>query len=84
MSQNDANNPSILILIIFQLGVVYLEQGKKVEAFQQFEIALQHNPNHKQTLFNSAVLRQEIGDPKLRPEAYRRLVEITNNTKIDG
>ena len=55
-----------------QLGVVYLEQGRKAEAFHQFEKALKHNPKHKQALFNSAVLRQEIGDPKLRPEAYKR------------
>ena len=60
--------------LVTQLGVVYLEQGKKIDAFKQFETALKYNAHHKQTLFNSAVLRQEIGDPKLRPDAYSRLV----------
>ncbi|KAI8479479.1 Protein O-mannosyl-transferase tmtc3 [Branchiostoma belcheri] len=38
--------------------------------------ALQLDPHHKQSLFNSAVMMQESGDPALRPEAYRRLYEV--------
>jgi hypothetical protein len=58
------------------------------KAFESFENALQFNPNHEvilvkdlfadlffglqQTLFNSAVLIQELGIAKYRPIAYKR------------
>ena len=39
-----------------------------------FDEALRYNPDHRQSLFNSAVLLQELGQPELRPRATQRSV----------
>ncbi|XP_013421827.1 transmembrane and TPR repeat-containing protein 3 [Lingula anatina] len=62
--------------IYYNLGVVCLEQSRHKESMRYFNKALDINPKHKQTLYNSAVLMQESGDPKLRPEAYKRLFKL--------
>lgn len=70
--------------IYYNLGVVSLEQKKLPDAKMYFEQALQLNPDHQQTLFNSAVLMQEIGDPKDRPVAMKRLQKLLRIQPNDG
>lgn len=70
--------------IYYNLGVVSLERKKLSDAKIYFEQALQLNPDHQQTLFNSAVLMQEMGDPKNRPEAMRRLQKLLRIHPNDG
>ena len=59
-----------------QTGVVLLEMGKPSEAKQYFETAIKHNPEHWQSLYNSAILMQEGGNPKDRPLALERFVVL--------
>ncbi|CAI9741904.1 protein O-mannosyl-transferase TMTC3 [Octopus vulgaris] len=62
--------------IYYNIGVVNLEQKNLLEANTFFEQALRLNPDHQQTLFNSALLLQDLGDPVYRPEAMRRLLHL--------
>ncbi|XP_052833233.1 protein O-mannosyl-transferase TMTC3 isoform X2 [Octopus bimaculoides] len=62
--------------IYYNIGVVNLEQKNLLEANTFFEQALRLNPDHQQTLFNSALLLQDLGNPVYRPEAMRRLLHL--------
>ncbi|GAB1605655.1 protein O-mannosyl-transferase TMTC3-like [Argonauta hians] len=62
--------------IYYNIGVVSLELKNLQEANVYFEHALRLNPDHQQTLFNSALLLQHLGDPLDRPEAMRRLLHL--------
>lgn len=42
------------------------------------------NPKHKLALFNSAILMQESGEVKLRPEARKRLLNYVNEEPQDA
>ncbi|XP_046581370.1 protein O-mannosyl-transferase TMTC3-like isoform X2 [Haliotis rubra] len=70
--------------IYYNLGVVSLELKRFNDAQKYFEAALVHNPDHTQTLFNSAILLQEGGDPRDRPEAYRRLKKLMEEDPEDS
>ncbi|XP_037503612.1 protein O-mannosyl-transferase Tmtc3-like [Rhipicephalus sanguineus] len=64
----DATNPDIL----YNLGVVFLEQGRPGDALMYFNKALELDPDHEQALMNSAILIQESGNSKLRQLAFER------------
>ncbi|XP_050391330.1 protein O-mannosyl-transferase TMTC3 isoform X1 [Patella vulgata] len=70
--------------LYYNIGVVYLENKNIKMAHEYFTKALQQNPNHPQTLFNSAILLQETGDPNNRPEAYKRLRRLKEQTPTDS
>ncbi|UYV70810.1 TMTC3 [Cordylochernes scorpioides] len=75
--QFDKVNPDIY----YNLGVVFLEQGKAAQALQYFDKALKLNPQHEQALMNSAILIQESGNPGLRQVAYDRLHQLLDQGK---
>lgn len=61
---------------IFQLGVVFLEQGKASQALAYLDKALEIDPDHEQALLNSAILLQEFGRPDFRRTAKERLLKL--------
>lgn len=66
----------MIIIIIFQLGVVFLEQGKAPQALAYLDKALEFDPDHEQALLNSAILLQELGKKEFRPIARERLLKL--------
>jgi Tfp pilus assembly protein PilF len=60
----------------FQLGVVFLEQGKAPQALAYLDKALEFDPEHEQALLNSAILLQELGRAELRKVARERLLKL--------
>ncbi|KAG2460084.1 TMTC3 protein, partial [Polypterus senegalus] len=58
----------------YNLAIVNIEMKEPSEALNNFNQALELNPKHKLALFNSALLMQESGDERLRPEAKRRFL----------
>ncbi|KAJ8261932.1 hypothetical protein GJAV_G00160150 [Gymnothorax javanicus] len=58
----------------YNLAIVNIEMKDPSEALKHFNHALQLNPRHKLALFNSALLMQESGEARLRPEANRRFL----------
>lgn len=62
--------------ISFQLGVVFLEQGKASQALAYLDKALEFDPEHEQALLNSAILLQELGRAELRKVARERLLKL--------
>ena len=53
--------------------MVSIELQKPKEALEMFNNALELDPEHLQSLMNSAILMQESGAASLRSEAFRRL-----------
>jgi tetratricopeptide (TPR) repeat protein len=62
--------------IYYNIGVVNIELGLTEDALDEFIKALQVDPNHVQSLLNSAILMQSSGKPELRPLAYERLHKV--------
>jgi len=62
--------------IYYNIGVVNIELGLNEEAQEEFVKALHVDPNHVQSLLNSAILIQSSGKPELRPLAYERLQKV--------
>lgn len=62
--------------IYYNIGVVNIELGLNDDALDEFIKALQVDPNHVQSLLNSAILMQSSGKPELRPLAYDRLHKV--------
>jgi tetratricopeptide (TPR) repeat protein len=58
------------------LGVVFLEQGKALQALAYLDKALEFDPDHTQALMNSAILIQETGIKHLRSTASQRLMKL--------
>ncbi|XP_059392822.1 protein O-mannosyl-transferase TMTC3-like isoform X1 [Carassius carassius] len=58
----------------YNLAIVNIEMKDPSEALRNFNRALDLNPRHKLALFNSALLMQESGEAKFRPEANRRFL----------
>ncbi|XP_054845395.1 protein O-mannosyl-transferase TMTC3 isoform X1 [Eublepharis macularius] len=68
----------------YNLAIVYIELKDPTEALNNFNRALELNPNHKLALFNSALLMQESGDARLRPEAKKRLLSYVSEEPQDA
>ncbi|XP_030069609.1 protein O-mannosyl-transferase TMTC3 isoform X2 [Microcaecilia unicolor] len=68
----------------YNLAIVYIELKDPTEALKNFNRALELNPNHKLALFNSALLMQESGDARLRPEAKKRLLTYIEEEPQDA
>ncbi|XP_069485436.1 protein O-mannosyl-transferase TMTC3 [Ambystoma mexicanum] len=68
----------------YNLAIVYIELKDPTEALQNFNNALNLNPKHKLALFNSALLMQESGDPRLRPDAKKRLLTYVEEEPLDA
>ncbi|XP_078534991.1 protein O-mannosyl-transferase TMTC3 isoform X2 [Lissotriton helveticus] len=68
----------------YNLAIVYIELKDPAEALKNFNHALELNPKHKLALFNSALLMQESGDAKLRPEAKKRLLSYVEEEPLDA
>ncbi|KAJ8395712.1 hypothetical protein AAFF_G00029490 [Aldrovandia affinis] len=58
----------------YNLAIVNIEMKDPSGALKHFNQALELNPRHKLALFNSALLMQESGEPRFRPEANRRFL----------
>ncbi|KAK6487890.1 protein O-mannosyl-transferase TMTC3-like isoform X2 [Huso huso] len=58
----------------YNLAIVNIEMKELSEALKNFNQALELNTKHKLALFNSALLMQESGDARLRPEAKQRFL----------
>ncbi|MBZ3878819.1 Transmembrane and TPR repeat-containing protein 3 [Sciurus carolinensis] len=76
----DRNNADLW----YNLAIVYIELKEPNEALRNFNHALELNPKHKLALFNSAILMQESGEVKLRPEARKRLLNYVNEEPQDA
>ncbi|EHH21058.1 Protein SMILE [Macaca mulatta] len=76
----DRNNADLW----YNLAIVYIELKEPNEALKNFNRALELNPKHKLALFNSAILMQESGEVKLRPEARKRLLSYINEEPLDA
>ncbi|XP_052021854.1 protein O-mannosyl-transferase TMTC3 isoform X2 [Apodemus sylvaticus] len=76
----DRNNADLW----YNLAIVYIELKEPNEALKNFNRALELNPKHKLALFNSAILMQESGEVKLRPEARKRLLNYINEEPQDA
>uniref|UniRef100_A0A8C4UDT6 Protein O-mannosyl-transferase TMTC3 n=1 Tax=Falco tinnunculus TaxID=100819 RepID=A0A8C4UDT6_FALTI len=68
----------------YNLAIVYIELKDPTEALKNFNRALELNPMHKLALFNSALLMQESGDARLRPEAKQRLLHYVKEEPQDA
>ncbi|KAH0616727.1 hypothetical protein JD844_028084 [Phrynosoma platyrhinos] len=68
----------------YNLAIVYIELKDPTEALKNFNRALELNPSHKLALFNSALLMQESGDARLRPEARKRLLDYVKEEPQDA
>ncbi|XP_043943799.1 protein O-mannosyl-transferase TMTC3 [Protopterus annectens] len=68
----------------YNLAIVYIELRQPNEALKNFNQALQLNPKHKLGLFNSALLMQESGDPRARPEARKRFLSYIEEDPGDA
>lgn len=68
----------------YNLAIVYIELKDPTEALKNFNRALELNPKHKLALFNSALLMQESGDARLRPEAKKRLLNYVKEEPQDA
>ncbi|KAM4747156.1 protein O-mannosyl-transferase TMTC3 [Rhinophrynus dorsalis] len=68
----------------YNLAIVYIELKDPTEALKHFNQALELNPKHKLALFNSALLMQESGIARLRPEARRRLMTYIKEEPHDA
>ncbi|KAJ7329891.1 hypothetical protein JRQ81_016065 [Phrynocephalus forsythii] len=68
----------------YNLAIVYIELKDPTEALNNFNRALELNPGHKLALFNSALLMQESGDARLRPEARKRLLSYVKEEPLDA
>ncbi|NXK22343.1 TMTC3 protein, partial [Arenaria interpres] len=68
----------------YNLAIVYIELKDPTEALKNFNRALELNPIHKLALFNSALLMQESGDARLRPEAKQRLLHYVKEEPQDA
>ncbi|XP_054242526.1 protein O-mannosyl-transferase TMTC3 isoform X1 [Indicator indicator] len=68
----------------YNLAIVYIELKDPAEALRNFNRALELNPAHKLALFNSALLMQESGDARLRPEARQRLLHYVKEEPQDA
>ncbi|XP_040200098.1 protein O-mannosyl-transferase TMTC3 [Rana temporaria] len=68
----------------YNLAIVYIELKDPNEALKNFNQALDLNRRHKLALFNSALLMQESGNPKLRPEAKKRLLTYIEEEPSDA
>ncbi|XP_072257327.1 protein O-mannosyl-transferase TMTC3 [Pyxicephalus adspersus] len=68
----------------YNLAIVYIELKDPNEALKNFNQALELNRRHKLALFNSALLMQESGNPKLRPEAKKRLLTYIEEEPNDA
>ncbi|NWH75874.1 TMTC3 protein, partial [Piaya cayana] len=68
----------------YNLAIVYIELKDPTEALKNFNRALELNPMHKLALFNSALLMQESGDARLRPEAKQRLLQYVKEEPQDA
>ncbi|XP_072002628.1 protein O-mannosyl-transferase TMTC3 isoform X3 [Engystomops pustulosus] len=68
----------------YNLAIVYIELKDPNEALRNFNQALELNRRHKLALFNSALLMQESGNPKLRPEAKKRLLSYVEEEPHDA
>ncbi|XP_004391133.1 protein O-mannosyl-transferase TMTC3, partial [Trichechus manatus latirostris] len=76
----DRNNADLW----YNLAIVLIELKEPNEALKNFNHALGLNPKHKLALFNSAILMQESGEVKLRPEARKRLLSYINEEPQDA
>ncbi|XP_049739973.1 protein O-mannosyl-transferase TMTC3 isoform X1 [Loxodonta africana] len=76
----DRNNADLW----YNLAIVHIELKDPNEALKNFNHALGLNPKHKLALFNSAILMQESGEVKLRPEARKRLLSYINEEPQDA
>ncbi|XP_036615961.1 protein O-mannosyl-transferase TMTC3 [Trichosurus vulpecula] len=68
----------------YNLAIVNIELKEPTEALRNFDRALKMNPNHKLALFNSALLMQESGEAKVRPEAKKRLLSYISQEPHDA
>ncbi|XP_062403453.1 protein O-mannosyl-transferase TMTC3 [Sardina pilchardus] len=68
----------------YNLAIVNIEMKEPAEALRNFNRALELNPRHKLALFNSALLMQESGDARLRPEANRRFLTYVEEEPNDA
>lgn len=68
----------------YNLAIVNIEMKDPSEALRNFNRALDLNPYHKLALFNSALLMQESGEAKLRPEANRRFLTYVKEEPDDA
>uniref|UniRef100_A0A8D0GY92 Protein O-mannosyl-transferase TMTC3 n=1 Tax=Sphenodon punctatus TaxID=8508 RepID=A0A8D0GY92_SPHPU len=68
----------------YNFAIVYIELKDPTEALKNFNQALELNPKHKLALFNSALLMQESGDARLRPEAKKRLLNYVKEEPHDA
>ncbi|KAG7329537.1 hypothetical protein KOW79_007711 [Hemibagrus wyckioides] len=68
----------------YNLAIVNIEMKDPSEALRNFNRALDLNPRHKLALFNSALLMQESGEVKLRPEANRRFLSYVAEEPNDA
>lgn len=72
--------------IYYNLGVVFLEQGKSQQAHVYFNKAIELYPEHEQALLNSAILLQELGGEEARQLSRTRLYQVlardANNEKV--
>ncbi|KAJ3596689.1 hypothetical protein NHX12_003093 [Muraenolepis orangiensis] len=76
----DRTNPDLW----YNLAIVNIEMKEPLEALKNFNHALELNPRHKLALFNSALLMQESGEPKFRPEANRRFLVYVEEEPEDA
>ncbi|KAA0724450.1 Transmembrane and TPR repeat-containing protein 3 [Triplophysa tibetana] len=68
----------------YNLAIVNIEMKDPSEALRNFNRALELNPRHKLALFNSALLMQESGEAKFRPEANRRFLSYVEEEPDDA
>ncbi|XP_051546267.1 protein O-mannosyl-transferase TMTC3-like [Myxocyprinus asiaticus] len=68
----------------YNLAIVNIEMKDPSEALRNFNRALDLNPRHKLALFNSALLMQESGEAKFRPEANRRFLTYVKEEPNDA
>ncbi|XP_076321967.1 protein O-mannosyl-transferase TMTC3-like [Tachypleus tridentatus] len=73
----DSNNPNLY----YNLGVVLMDQRRRNEALILFNRTLELEPEHKEALFNMAMLLQGWGKQTTNEEVNRRLHVATEGVR---
>lgn len=67
------------VLGYFSLGNVYLEAGKKREAWETFQKAVEVNPQHSSSYLGLGMALEGLGDFKKAREVYERGIKVAES-----
>lgn len=67
------------VLGYFSLGNVYLDAGKKREAWETFQKAVETDPKHSASYYGLGLALESLGDIKKAREVYERGIQVADS-----